>query len=106
MPIMRWRIPTNWKFPAFSFADDGTHGAMTHLSVNAAAIGPQGAREGGGRHGLRAAFPSGVITRNSARLPAALRSTKHLIPRSSGRCHRTAAATRWVPISCAAATAT
>ena len=20
MPIMRWRIPTNWKFPAFSFA--------------------------------------------------------------------------------------
>ena len=57
MPIMRWRIPTNWKFPAFSFAGDGTHGAMTHLSVNAAAIGPQGARDGGNRGLLRAAFP-------------------------------------------------
>jgi hypothetical protein len=54
---MKWRIPTNWKFPAFSFAGDSTHAAMTHLSVNAAAIGPQGAREGGGRHGLRAEFP-------------------------------------------------
>jgi phenylpropionate dioxygenase-like ring-hydroxylating dioxygenase large terminal subunit len=57
MPIMRWRIPTNWKFPAFSFAGDGTHGAMTHLSVNAAAIGPQGAAEGGSRGLLRARFP-------------------------------------------------
>ena len=57
MPIMRWRIPTNWKFPAFSFAGDGTHGAMTHLSVNAAAVGPQGVRGGGERHLLRAVFP-------------------------------------------------
>jgi phenylpropionate dioxygenase-like ring-hydroxylating dioxygenase large terminal subunit len=57
MPIMRWRIPTNWKFPAFSFAGDGTHGAMTHLSVNAAAVGPHGAREGGARHLLQAPFP-------------------------------------------------
>jgi phenylpropionate dioxygenase-like ring-hydroxylating dioxygenase large terminal subunit len=57
MPIMRWRIPTNWKFPAFSFAGDMTHGAMTHISVNAAAIGPQGTAEGGNRSGLRAAFP-------------------------------------------------
>ena len=57
MPIMRWRIPTNWKFPAFSFAGDGTHGAMTHLSVNAAAVGPQGTRGGGERHLLRAEFP-------------------------------------------------
>jgi phenylpropionate dioxygenase-like ring-hydroxylating dioxygenase large terminal subunit len=57
MPIMRWRIPTNWKFPAFSFAGDGTHGAMTHLSVNVAALGPQGAREGGERHLLRSKFP-------------------------------------------------
>jgi phenylpropionate dioxygenase-like ring-hydroxylating dioxygenase large terminal subunit len=57
MPIMRWRIPTNWKFPAFSFAGDGTHAAMTHLSVNAAAIGPQGDQEGGDRHLLRAEFP-------------------------------------------------
>ena len=30
---------------------------MTHLSVNAAAVGPQGAREGGERHLLRASFP-------------------------------------------------
>jgi phenylpropionate dioxygenase-like ring-hydroxylating dioxygenase large terminal subunit len=57
MPIMRWRIPTNWKFPAFSFAGDSTHAAMTHLSVNAAAIGPQGAREGGSRSLLQAPFP-------------------------------------------------
>src|SRR6266567_1063675 len=57
MPIMRWRIPTNWKFPAFSFAGDSSHAAMTHLSVNAAAIGPQGAREGGGRGLLQAPFP-------------------------------------------------
>ena len=56
MPIMKWRIPCNWKFPAFSFAGDSTHAAMTHLSVNAAAIGPQGARNGGERHGLRSAF--------------------------------------------------
>jgi phenylpropionate dioxygenase-like ring-hydroxylating dioxygenase large terminal subunit len=57
MPIMRWRIPTNWKFPAFSFAGDMTHAAMTHLSVNAATIGPAGDREGGGRGLLRAPFP-------------------------------------------------
>ena len=57
MPIMRWRIPTNWKFPAFSFAGDSSHAAMTHLSVNAAAIGPQGARGGGDRSPLRAPFP-------------------------------------------------
>ena len=56
MPIMRWHIPTNWKFPAFSFAGDSTHAAMTHLSVNAAAIGAQGRRGGGARHGLQAPF--------------------------------------------------
>jgi len=61
MPIMRWRIPTNWKFPAFSFAGDSTHAAMTHLSVNAAAIGPQGAREGGGRGLLQAPFPKKTV---------------------------------------------
>ena len=61
MPIMRWRIPTNWKFPAFSFAGDTSHAAMTHLSVNAAAIGPQGARGGGDRHGLRAEFPKSTV---------------------------------------------
>ena len=58
MPIMRWRIPTNWKLPAFSFAGDMTHAAMTHMSVNAASIGPQGTRAGGDRHVLRAPFPS------------------------------------------------
>ena len=58
MPIIRWRIPTNWKFSGFSFAGDSTHAAMTHLSVNAAAIGPQGARGGGARSPLRAPFPS------------------------------------------------
>jgi phenylpropionate dioxygenase-like ring-hydroxylating dioxygenase large terminal subunit len=57
-PAQRWRLPTNWKFPAFSFAGDSAHAAMTHLSVNAAAIGPQGNVEGGGRHPLRAPFPS------------------------------------------------
>jgi len=57
-PAQRWRLPTNWKFPAFSFAGDSAHAAMTHLSVNAAAIGPQGNVEGGGRHPLRAAFPT------------------------------------------------
>ena len=58
-PAYRWYIPTNWKFPAFSFDGDGAHGAITHRSINTAAIGPQGdAAEGGGdRHGLRSAFP-------------------------------------------------
>ena len=57
-PAQRWRLPSNWKFGAFSFAGDSAHAAMTHLSVNAAAIGPQGNVEGGGRHLLTAPFPS------------------------------------------------
>ena len=57
-PAQRWRLPANWKFPAFSFAGDSAHAAMTHLSVNAAAIGPQGEVEGGGRHPLKAPFPA------------------------------------------------
>ena len=57
-PAQRWRLPSNWKFGAFSFAGDSAHAAMTHLSVNAAAIGPQGEVEGGGRHPLAAPFPS------------------------------------------------
>ena len=57
-PVMKWRIPTNWKFPGFSFAGDAAHGAMTHRSVNVAAIGPQGAMEGGSRSPMRAPFPS------------------------------------------------
>jgi hypothetical protein len=56
-PPYRWRIPTNWKLPAFSFAGDGAHGAITHRSINVAAIGPQGELDGGDRHGLRSAFP-------------------------------------------------
>ena len=57
-PIQRWRIPCNWKFPGFSFAGDSAHAAMTHLSVNAAAIGPQGNVGGGARSPLTAPFPS------------------------------------------------
>jgi phenylpropionate dioxygenase-like ring-hydroxylating dioxygenase large terminal subunit len=57
-PTYKWRIPTNWKFPGFSFDGDRAHGAMTHRSINVAAIGPQGEAGGGDRHGLRAAFPS------------------------------------------------
>ncbi|MPZ15350.1 MAG: Rieske 2Fe-2S domain-containing protein [Chloroflexi bacterium] len=56
-PPYKWYIPTNWKLPAFSFDGDMAHGAMTHQSINTAAIGPQGELGGGGRHGLRAAFP-------------------------------------------------
>src|SRR5947208_79647 len=40
-PFQKWRLPTNWKVPAFTSATDLTHAAMTHRSVNAAAIGPQ-----------------------------------------------------------------
>ncbi|MEX2598969.1 MAG: aromatic ring-hydroxylating dioxygenase subunit alpha [Dehalococcoidia bacterium] len=57
-PAQRWRIPCNWKFPAFSFAGDSAHAAMTHLSVNAAAIGPQGNADGGSRHPMKAPFPA------------------------------------------------
>ena len=57
-PVVKWRLPTNWKVGAFSFAADLTHGAMTHRSVNVAAIGPQGDREGGERFPIRAPFPA------------------------------------------------
>ena len=56
-PATKWRIPTNWKFPGFSFDGDSAHAAMTHRSVNVAAIGPQGDADGGSRHGRRAEFP-------------------------------------------------
>jgi phenylpropionate dioxygenase-like ring-hydroxylating dioxygenase large terminal subunit len=56
-PAYKWRIPTNWKFPGFSFDGDSAHAAMTHRSVNVAAIGPQGELEGGSRSGLKADFP-------------------------------------------------
>src|SRR5207244_930578 len=55
--VMKWRLPTNWKVAAFSFATDATHAAMTHRSVNAAAIGPQGERDSN-RSPMRAEFPS------------------------------------------------
>ena len=57
-PVMKWRIPTNWKFPGFSFAGDAAHGAMTHRSINVAGIGPQGYRDGGNRAPIAAPFPS------------------------------------------------
>ena len=60
-PIYKWRIPTNWKFPGFSFDGDSAHGAMTHRSINVAAIGPQGEAGGGDRHGLRASLPVHVV---------------------------------------------
>jgi phenylpropionate dioxygenase-like ring-hydroxylating dioxygenase large terminal subunit len=67
-PVIKWRIPTNWKFPGFSFAVDSTHTAMTHRSVNVAAIGPQGERDGGSRSPLSAPFPSKSFTASDHRL--------------------------------------
>jgi phenylpropionate dioxygenase-like ring-hydroxylating dioxygenase large terminal subunit len=58
-PFQKWRLPSNWKVPAFSSSTDLTHAAMTHRSVNAAAIGPdRGTMTGGERHKRRADFPS------------------------------------------------
>ena len=31
-PFQKWRLPTNWKVPAFTSATDLTHAAMTHRS--------------------------------------------------------------------------
>lgn len=57
-PAYKWRIPTNWKFPAVSFDGDRAHGAMTHRSINVAAIGPQGDADGAGsRAPLTSKFP-------------------------------------------------
>src|SRR5258708_25223388 len=53
-PVYKWRIPCNWKFPAVSFDGDRAHAAMTHRSINVAAIGPQGDRNGGSRHVIHA----------------------------------------------------
>ena len=51
-PFQKWRLPTNWKVPAFTSATDLEHAAMTHRSVNAAAIGPsRGQDDEGSRHG-------------------------------------------------------
>jgi phenylpropionate dioxygenase-like ring-hydroxylating dioxygenase large terminal subunit len=56
-PVYKWRIPCNWKFPGFSFDGDRAHAAMTHRSVNVAAIGPQGDADGGSRSATLAPFP-------------------------------------------------
>ena len=56
-PWQRWRLPTNWKVPAFTSSRDPEHGAMTHRSVNAAAIGPMRELQGGDRHMKRIKLP-------------------------------------------------
>ena len=57
-PFQKWRIPTNWKVPAFTSAQDPEHAAMTHRSVNAAAIGPMRELQGGDRSRKRGRIPS------------------------------------------------
>jgi phenylpropionate dioxygenase-like ring-hydroxylating dioxygenase large terminal subunit len=57
-PVYKWYIPCNWKFPSFSFDGDPYHAAMTHRSINVAAIGPDGDANGGSRHPVTAPFPS------------------------------------------------
>jgi nitrite reductase/ring-hydroxylating ferredoxin subunit len=47
-PFQRWRLPTNWKVPAFTSSRDPEHAALTHRSVNAAAIGPMRGLGGAG----------------------------------------------------------
>lgn len=57
-PWQRWRLPTNWKVPAFTSSRDPEHGALTHRSVNAAAIGPLRGRQGGDRALKRNRLPN------------------------------------------------
>ena len=57
-PMQKWRLPTNWKVPAFTSATDLEHAAMTHRSVNAAAIGPMRGLQGGDRGLRRARVPA------------------------------------------------
>src|SRR5436853_596056 len=61
-PFQKWRVPTNWKVPAFTSSRDPEHGAMTHRSVNAAAIGPMRDLQAGGgeRHGMRERIPADI----------------------------------------------
>jgi hypothetical protein len=66
-PVNKWIIPCNWKFPGFSFDGDSAHGAMTHRSVNVAAIGPAGDANNGDRHALKPKFPH---TRYEMSVPA------------------------------------
>ncbi|HEY3115726.1 MAG TPA: SRPBCC family protein, partial [Chloroflexota bacterium] len=39
--VHKWRMPSNWKFPATSFNGDAAHGSITHRSTQVAAYGPQ-----------------------------------------------------------------
>jgi phenylpropionate dioxygenase-like ring-hydroxylating dioxygenase large terminal subunit len=57
-PTIKWNIPTNWKVPGFTSSTDPAHAAMTHRSVNAAAIGPQGDDGTGNRAPVRTPFPA------------------------------------------------
>jgi hypothetical protein len=57
-PILKWRIPTNWKVPAFTSSNDPAHAATTHRSVNAAAAGPHGDQVVGDRSVQRTPFPA------------------------------------------------
>lgn len=75
-PVQRWCLPTNWKFPGFSFDADLQHAATTHRSINVAAIGPQGDLNQGGRHGMRGRFPS---TWRDAGIPELGHSGRHHI---------------------------
>ncbi len=47
--VHKWRMPSNWKFPAMSFGADAAH-AFSHESTHAAGYGPQGKK--GDRHGV------------------------------------------------------
>jgi phenylpropionate dioxygenase-like ring-hydroxylating dioxygenase large terminal subunit len=59
-PFQKWRVPTNWKVPAFTSSRDPEHGAMTHRSVNAAAIGPLRELQGGDRGMRRQPLPRDI----------------------------------------------
>ena len=67
-PFQKWRVPTNWKIPAFSSSRDPEHAAMTHRSVNAAAIGPMRELQGGDRGLRRNRIPSDVYVAGSHNL--------------------------------------
>jgi hypothetical protein len=54
---MNWRVPTNWKFAAFSFGGDRTHAAMTHRSAEGSFIGPDGNKGQTTQGILTAPFP-------------------------------------------------
>ena len=67
-PVYKWRIPCNWKLPAVMFDGDRAHAAMTHRSINVAAISPAGEINGGGRHVVKAPWPQEDYEISSAEL--------------------------------------